>query len=614
MSKNEHNIVVKAGKPKLKSPKPVKPKAVRKPSIVSAASPKLSVATSTTAKETLYVDVDDEITAIIERVKGAKGGIIALVLPKRATVLQSIVNMRLLKRAAEAEKKNLVLVTSETSLLPLAGLVGMHVAETPSSKPVIPPRPDIPSDEPESVDEPLLAVGSGASSDEDFNVDAAGATPIGELAGMEPLPVDSSEEIIIDDSADPLTQSDSERPSVTPVKKNKKLAVPNFDVFRLRIVLVVLGVIALIFGWVFATKVLPRATVTIQTNSQVIKSSLNLTFDTAAKQLDEENRIVPATAQTQQKSYTQQVPATGQLNKGEKASGKVLLTNCSASGNSITVPTGTSISSNGMTYITQASAVLDTSAFTSGGACKSLSDTSASVTVTALKPGISYNVGASTFTLSISNVTAKSSTAFSGGTDEIVKVVAQADIDAAKAKITAQDTAQLKQDMEAALRAKSVLPIPSTFLAGEQQVTASANPGETADTVTVTAVVPYTMLGINQLDLQTLVIANVNDHIDTKKQKILENGIAKAVFTQQTPGSATNAVVGVRVESVAGPELAVEDLKKQVAGKKANDIKQTIGALPGVTDVQVSYGPFWVSAAPKDVTKITITIGKPTTK
>jgi hypothetical protein len=267
-----------------------------------------------------------------------------------------------------------------------------------------------------------------------------------------------------------------------------------------------------------------------------------------------------------------------------------------------------------MTYITQSTAVLDTSAFTSGGVCKSLSDTSATVSVTALKPGVSYNIAASTFTLSLNNVTAKSSTAFSGGTDEIVKVVAQADIDAAKAKISAQDTAQLKQDMEAALRAKGVLPIPSTFLAGEQQVTPSANPGETADIVTVSAVVPYSMLGIKQLDLQALIVANVNEQIDSNKQKILEDGIAKSVFTQQTPGSATTAVVSVRVESLAGPEINADELKEQVAGMKANEIKETIGALPGVTDVQVSYGPFWVSTAPKDTTKISITVVKPTTK
>ena len=170
---DENKIVVKAGKPKLKSPKPVKQKPVRKPIAALTPSPKLSTVTGTTAKETLYVDVDDEITAIIERVKSAKGGIIALVLPKRATVLQSIVNMRLLKRAAESEKKNLVLVTSEASLLPLAGLIGMHVAETPSSKPTIPPRPDMPSDEPESVDEPLSVADSTANSDEEFNAETA---------------------------------------------------------------------------------------------------------------------------------------------------------------------------------------------------------------------------------------------------------------------------------------------------------------------------------------------------------------------------------------------------------------------------------------------------------
>lgn len=611
---DENKIVVKAGKPKLKSPKPVKQKPVRKPIAALSASPKLSTVTGTTAKETLYVDVDDEITAIIERVKSAKGGIIALVLPKRATVLQSIVNMRLLKRAAESEKKNLVLVTSEASLLPLAGLIGMHVAETPSSKPTIPPRPDMPSDEPESVDEPLSVADSTANSDEEFNAETAAATPIGELAGMAPVADEPSEEVIIDDGTELGKTTDEDKPNVTPVQKNKKLVVPNFDAFRLRVALIILGCIALIVGWVFATKVLPKATVVVQTNSQVVKSNLSLTLNTAAKQLDEENKIVPATAQTQQKSYTQQIATTGQLNKGQKATGKVLLTNCSASGNTITVPTGTSVSSGGMTYITQSTAVLDTSAFTSGGVCKSLSDTSATVSVTALKPGVSYNIAASTFTLSLNNVTAKSSTAFSGGTDEIVKVVAQADIDAAKAKISAQDTAQLKQDMEAALRAKGVLPIPSTFLAGEQQVTPSANPGETADIVTVSAVVPYSMLGIKQLDLQALIVANVNEQIDSNKQKILEDGIAKSVFTQQTPGSATTAVVSVRVESLAGPEINADELKEQVAGMKANEIKETIGALPGVTDVQVSYGPFWVSTAPKDTTKISITVVKPTTK
>ncbi len=608
MSDDENRIVVKAGKPKLKSPKPQKTKATKAKVVVSSG-PKLSTISSTTAKETIYVDIDDEITAIIDRVTNAKGGIIALVLPKRATVLQSVVNMRLLKRAAEAGQKNLVLVTTEASLLPLAGLIGMHVASTPSSKPVIPPRPDLPSDEPENVEEPIAITDNTSSTTSDeFDPDAEAQTPVGELASFPEATSPEVEDVIVDDGSE-LSAASVQKPDVVPVKKNKKLAVPNFDKFRLSIALGVLGFILLIVGWVFATKVLPKATIAVQTNSQVVKSSLNLTLDTAAKKLDEENKIIPAITQSTQKAYTQQVAATGQLNKGEKAVGtvKFTVTKCAPDvGSPSDIVTGSSVTATGKTYITQEKGV-----YSFGGASGScVKYTTNNVDVTALKAGADYNATSGTVFAGPGGAAGTGSA--SGGTDNIVKVVAQADIDSAKQKITTQDTTQLKKDLQAALTGKGLLPVASTFLPGEPQTTSSANPGDAADTITVTATVPYTMLGIQEVDLKSLVVTNVNDQIDEKKQKILSDGLAKAAFSQQTPGTATSAVVNVRVESVAGPELSIDELKKQVAGKKSNEIKQIIGALPGVTDVTVSYGPFWVSAAPKDVTKITLTIAEPT--
>ncbi|QQS19934.1 hypothetical protein IPL85_00510 [Candidatus Saccharibacteria bacterium] len=609
MSDDENMIVAKSGKLKLKSPKPAKPKKLTQS---RAASPKLSTVAGTTAKETIYVDVDDEITAIIERVGKSKGGIIALVLPKRATVLQSVVNMRLLKRAAEAGNKNLVLVTSEASLLPLAGLIGMHVAETPSSKPAIPPRPDLPSDEPENVDEPLpVADNSGTVADE-FDPDASGEIPVGELAGLPPIAASKTpiEEVIMDNGSELAGANTDEKLDVIPVKKNKKLAVPNFDKFRLRIALGVFGVIFLVVGWVVATTLLPKASVAIKTNSQVVKSNLNLTLDTAAKQLDEENKIIPATAQTQQKSYTQQVAATGQQNTGDKATGtvKFSVTKCAPDvGAPSDVTTGSSVTAAGKTFITQEKGEYSFNG--ASGSC--VKYTTNNVNITALKAGAEYNMTSGTTFTRQGGTSGTGSTA--GGTDNIVKVVAQADIDSAKSKIAAQDSTSVKLEMETALKAKGLLAITSTFLTGDQQVSSSASPGESADTITVTSVVPYTMLGIKQIDLQALVVANVEEQIDPKKQKILDNGVAKTVFTQQTPGTATSAVVSARVESVAGPELNVEDLKKQIAGKKANEIKQVLSALPGVTEVEVSYGPFWVSSAPKDTSKITVTIAKPTT-
>src|SRR4051812_13479154 len=104
-------------------------------------------------KDTIYIDIDDEITGIIDKVKGSNGKITALVLPKRAAVFQSIVNMKLLKRAADESGKHLVLITTEAGLLPLAGAAGIHVAKSLTSKPEIPLGPDAEEDNEEAVDE-----------------------------------------------------------------------------------------------------------------------------------------------------------------------------------------------------------------------------------------------------------------------------------------------------------------------------------------------------------------------------------------------------------------------------------------------------------------------------
>jgi hypothetical protein len=104
-------------------------------------------------KDTIYIDIDDEITGIIDKLRASNGKIVALVLPKRASVFQSIVNMKLLKRAADESKKNLVLITSEAGLLPLAGASGIHVAKTLTSKPEIPTGPASDEDLDEVVDQ-----------------------------------------------------------------------------------------------------------------------------------------------------------------------------------------------------------------------------------------------------------------------------------------------------------------------------------------------------------------------------------------------------------------------------------------------------------------------------
>src|SRR3990167_4717474 len=180
------------------------------------------------AKDIIYIDIDDEITSIIEKVSASKHKIVALVLPKRATVLQSIVNMKLLKRRADSGGKRVVLITSEKGLLPLAGAVGLHTAKTLQSKPAVPPPPEIPDDA-EDVEE----------SDTDEEPDIDNTKSIGELSGVAAVAAstDKVETIDIDD-AEP---ADATAEAKKTTKKDKKIKIPNFNSFRMRLFLIAGG-------------------------------------------------------------------------------------------------------------------------------------------------------------------------------------------------------------------------------------------------------------------------------------------------------------------------------------------------------------------------------------
>lgn len=562
---------------------------------------------ATPNKDTIYIDIDDEITGIIDKIRASNGKIIALVLPKRASVFQSIVNMKLLKRSADDVKKHIVLITSEAGLLPLAGAVGLHVAKSLQTRPEIPDAPQF-DDHEETIEEAADMTDSLPLTVTDGN------RPIGELAGLSgaATAADEVETLEIDDEPAVVAATAAATPKP---KKNKKLAIPNFERFRLLLVGGVLLLIALIVGLFFAVSVLPKATIAITTNASDVNVGLNVNLDTAAQTLDLATATVPSKQVQSPKTATQSTPATGQKNTGDKSKGTVTITNCSVdSSTQLNIPAGTGVSANGLTYITQESAALPISSFSGKGDCQSFNGiTSKTVSVTAQAGGANYNMTSNTpmKVAGFASAQAKTSSDLSGGTDNIVKVVSQTDIDTATQKMATQDSSGVKQDLQSQLSAAGYTPIAVTFNAGTPAVTTSASAGSTVDTVTVTQVTTYTMLGAKQTDLKTLVDNNVKTQIDTSKQSILSEGLAAAKYKVN---SATSSGVQVALQTVAtaGPDLNVADIKQQSAGKKGGDIKRLLQANPGVTDVNVKLSPFWVQSVPKKTTKITVTIAKPT--
>jgi hypothetical protein len=567
-------------------------------------------------KDTVYVDVDDEITSIIEKVTSSKQKIVALVLPKRASVLQSSVNMKLLKRSADNASKNVVLVTTEAALMPLAGAAGLHVAKTPTSKPEVPAGPlaihdgTLPDDEALDLDD---------EEELEYTAENAADKPVGELAkaggaaaalGAAP---DAIETVQLDDDEDTPVKTAGGAASAAAVagkaaKKTKDPKIPNFSRFQKQLALGIGLLIVLLVGLYFAIAVLPRAHVTIDTDATDYNSSLSATLDSGASDVSLAKNTIPATISQQQKTSSQQVPATGQQNNGQKANGSIKMTAMTCSPHLFPgpsdVPAGTGVSTGGNTYITQDNASFNQS----GGNGSCLFWKSGSVDIIAKVGGSNANVNNATFSVSgRSEVSASGST--SGGTDDIVKVVSQGDIDSATAKLTQQDTSAVKSALAQQLRSQNLYPVTATFSSGTPNTTASTPVGQPADAVTVTQAVTYTMYGTQRSNLDQLIENNIKQQIDPTTQTILNDGLDTASI-KLTSNTDTTAQIGVQTTATVGPKLDVASLKSQIAGNKTGYVKSLIGNQPGVTNVTVKLSPFWVSSVPKSTDKIKITVGK----
>lgn len=553
-----------------------------------------------TSKDTIYIDIDDEITGIIDKVQGSKKHIVALVLPKRATVLQSIVNMRLLKRTADASKKRLVLITSEAGLLPLAGAVGLHVAKTLQSKPAIPPGPEVPP------------VPEGT---EDEDVDLDNNAPIGQLAGMGAAAAagaavagDDEETIEIDnDTATPATSSGKKSKQSKKDGYNKKLKVPNFEKFRVWIFAGIGGVIALIVLFFLMNSVLPKATITITTDTSTANSDVTFTATPNQTTFNVDKQIVPATKKEYKKADTEKIAASGTKDKGTKATGSVTMstqTNCASPVGS--VPAGTSVSSNGLNFITGDNASFSPSGF-SGGKCIF---TSNSVSVTAQSPGDQYNLSARSYTVAGYPAVTAQGGAMSGGTSNIVKVVTQADVDAAKQKILDRDVQAANDELKKQIKADGKFAIVESSSAGTPTVTTSPNVGDEANEVTVNTTTTYTMYGVKEDDLKKLVDADLKGKIDTSKQGISDYGLDKATFKVIEKPANGDMKLDMQTTVVVGLRPDVDAIRKAVAGKKKGDTKDTISAMPGVNDVTIKYSPFWVYKTPSKQSRITVNFEK----
>jgi hypothetical protein len=385
-------------------------------------------------KDVIYIDVEDDITAIIGKVKDAKQKIVAVVPPKRMGVLQSAVNLRLLGRAADQSNKRIVLISNNAALAALAASAQIPTAKNLQSKP-------------ELAEIAALDIDNG-----DDIIDGA-SLPVGDFAKM------SGKNPAIDDAvrenaAEEPLRAKPPIPGQQPIKPKAKsgVKVPNFGKFRKKFIIIAAAAVILITGLVWAIFFAPQATViiTARTTESSVNASVKLASD-AITQLSP-GSIKTVTQQTKKDASVEFV-ATGKKEVGEKSKGQIVFKNCE-SVTAILVPSGTVLTVNGRSYQTQADASVPGGTGGFGG-CSSPGVSSA-VDIVAAEVGSAYNTPSST-TFKVAGHPSGSSTVYfnavastdiTGGSSHEVKVVSAADIDTAAQQLAQQNADDIKSQLK----------------------------------------------------------------------------------------------------------------------------------------------------------------------
>ncbi|HPU94837.1 MAG TPA: hypothetical protein PK398_01530 [Candidatus Gracilibacteria bacterium] len=79
------------------------------------------------SKKVVYIEIDDEVTSVYDKIKNLRIRHVYLVIPQRAVVFQSIVNLKILKKKSEEIGQNLYVITNDKNGAYLCQQVGITV-------------------------------------------------------------------------------------------------------------------------------------------------------------------------------------------------------------------------------------------------------------------------------------------------------------------------------------------------------------------------------------------------------------------------------------------------------------------------------------------------------
>ena len=597
-----------------------------------------------------YLDVDDEVTTAVARLRTAGEPHVALVLPAGSRIATSRINFRLLAREAAARDRHLAIVAPETAVRAIAIAAGLPAYGTVASyeealadelaqearERNIPggPPPSVRSGafrrgaEPGPAMEPDASAAAGAP--EPAPRPAGQPTAPGAQAPAEGLPRIAGTGIAETGAAGGLIgRGDADRragqgevdradrgprtgarsagalPVAGPVREP-----PGPRGRRRALVALLVLVVLLVVGGAGAYLVLPSATIVVTPLTVAAGPvSLQVRADPSATAVDAANLVIPAQQVPVPLSVDGTFPASGQKVSQTPASGSVTFTSNDTI-DPVTIPAGTTLGTpGGVQFLTQATVVTPRATVLG----TTINPGQASAPVQAVTPGTSGNVPAHAISvvptrLQAFQVSVDNPAATSGGTRTVTKVVSQQDYDAAVKQLDTQLAAQLTSSLASpSLPPAGTTLVPATATLGTSSAApaASALVGTAVSSFQLTATAAGSVLALSTQPLSGLASSYLEKGIPagwslfpdsirtTESDPVVQNG---------------RVMVTVTARGERWHPLDAASLLAQVKGRSVADARSILAQYG---QVSIATWPSFVTSIPTLDARVTLTVAPP---
>ncbi len=546
----------------------------------------------------IYLESNHEITDVIDQIKSSREHVVAVVSADRHSILQSMVNLKILMRTAKTFDREMVLVSTDLVTHSLADQLKIRIfPKLQTAQQVI---SGIPMTAQESV-----VVSSPVINGADY---ASTATTHQPPAPAYTIPPDmrtaakSAPQKIAFSSAlqhwwNRLTQQFAKPKSV-------QLETTNRPVLIL-IAIFLLGMT--IFGAYFAFEVMPNADITVSQRTEPFVQQVEVTAKPAASSADYVNRAIPSYYYESKASNSSTGASTGTKIIGSKATGTVDITNRGYS-QTVNLPAGTILTSyDGKTFattdaVTIPAAQLDAGQITPAHRYK--------VSLVASDVGDKYNVDKNQFSITgydAKYLWAESNTAFTGGDSHNAVVVSQDDVDKVRTQLLQDLMNKTNADTRAQLKSGQIF-LDTALKNVVLNETINPVVGSEASSFSITEQVVAQGVAITESDIRDLTERTMQSAVPEGFETLNGNKWDTQYQIKNLDIDARMIVLTATGTGQIAPKLNVAQIKIKLADQSlqtAGDVLRSYSQEIDQFDIKLQ--PFWVTKIPHATAKINLT-------